>query len=148
LPIYPVKGYSVTFPVSGRNNAPAIGGVDEQNLIAYCPLGDRLRVTATAEFSGYGREHSPADFRYMLKQITSLFPDGADYSKPDYWAGLRPMTPEGTPILGRGRHDNLWYNTGLGHMGWTMSHGAARITADMIAGRGAAIPLDGMLVRN
>jgi D-amino-acid dehydrogenase len=148
LPIYPVKGYSVTFPVSGRNNAPAIGGVDEQNLIAYCPLGDRLRVTATAEFSGYGREHSPDDFRYMLKQITSLFPDGADYSKPDYWAGLRPMTPEGTPILGRGRHDNLWYNTGLGHMGWTMSHGAARITADMIAGRGAAIPLDGMLVRN
>jgi D-amino-acid dehydrogenase len=148
LPIYPVKGYSVTFPVSGRNNPPAIGGVDEENLIAYCPLGDRLRVTATAEFSGYGTEHSAEDFRHMLKQITSLFPDGADYSKPDYWAGLRPMTPEGTPILGRGRHDNLWYNTGLGHMGWTMSHGTARITADLIAGRGAAIPLDGMVVRN
>jgi D-amino-acid dehydrogenase len=106
LPIYPVKGYSVTFPVSGRNNPPAIGGVDEENLIAYCPLGDRLRVTATAEFSGYGREHSPQDFRFMVKQITALFPDGADYSKPDYWAGLRPMTPEGTPILGRGRHEN------------------------------------------
>jgi D-amino-acid dehydrogenase len=148
LPIYPVKGYSVTFPVSGRNNPPAIGGVDEENLIAYCPLGDRLRVTATAEFSGYGRDHSPGDFSFMLKQITALFPDGADYSKPDYWAGLRPMTPEGTPILGRGRHDNLWYNTGLGHMGWTMSHGAARITADLLAGRGAAIPLDGMMVRN
>lgn len=148
LPIYPVKGYSVTFPVSGRNNPPAIGGVDEENLIAYCPLGDRLRVTATAEFSGYGLDHSPADFSFMLKQITALFPDGADYSKPDYWAGLRPMTPEGTPILGRGRHDNLWYNTGLGHMGWTMSHGAARITADLLAGRGAAIPLDGMMVRN
>jgi D-amino-acid dehydrogenase len=148
LPIYPVKGYSVTFPVSGRNNPPAIGGVDEENLIAYCPLGDRLRVTATAEFSGYGLDHSPADFSYMLKQITTLFPDGADYSNPDYWAGLRPMTPEGTPILGRGRHDNLWYNTGLGHMGWTMSHGAARITADLLAGRGAAIPLDGMMVRN
>jgi D-amino-acid dehydrogenase len=147
LPIYPVKGYSVTFPVSGRNNPPAIGGVDEENLIAYCPLGDRLRVTATAEFSGYGREHSPDDFRHMLKQITTLFPDGADYSQPDYWAGLRPMTPEGTPILGRGRHDNLWYNTGLGHMGWTMSHATARITADLIAGRGAAIPLDGMTVR-
>lgn len=148
LPIYPVKGYSVTFPVSGRNNPPSIGGVDEENLIAYCPLGDRLRVTATAEFSGYGRQHSPKDFRYMMEQMTKLFPDGADYSKPDYWAGLRPMTPEGTPILGRGRHANLWYNTGLGHMGWTMSHGTARITADLIAGRGTAIPLDGMTVRN
>lgn len=148
LPIYPVKGYSVTFPVSGRNNPPSIGGVDEENLIAYCPLGDRLRVTATAEFSGYGRAHSPKDFRYMMEQMTKLFPDGADYSKPDYWAGLRPMTPEGTPILGRGRHANLWYNAGLGHMGWTMSHGTARITADLIAGRGAAIPLEGMTVRN
>jgi D-amino-acid dehydrogenase len=147
LPIYPVKGYSVTFPVSGRNNPPAIGGIDEENLIAWCPLGDRLRVTATAEFSGYGLDHSPADFSYMLKQIQAVFPDGADYEKPEYWAGLRPMTPEGTPILGRGRHDNLWYNTGLGHMGWTMSHAAARITADLIAGRGAAIPLDGMMVR-
>jgi D-amino-acid dehydrogenase len=148
LPIYPVKGYSVTFPVSGRNNPPSIGGVDEENLIAYCPLGDRLRVTATAEFSGYGRQHAPKDFRYMMEQMTTLFPDGADYSKPDYWAGLRPMTPEGTPILGRGRHANLWYNTGLGHMGWTMSHGTARLTADLIAGRGTAIPLDGMTVRN
>jgi D-amino-acid dehydrogenase len=148
LPIYPVKGYSVTFPVSGRNNPPQRGGVDEENLIAYCPLGDRLRVTATAEFSGYSRSHSPADFRYMMQRITELFPYGADYSQPDYWAGLRPMTPEGTPILGRGRHDNLWYNTGLGHMGWTMSHATARITADLMAGRGAAIPLDGMMVRN
>jgi D-amino-acid dehydrogenase len=148
LPIYPVKGYSVTFPVSGRNNPPQRGGVDEENLIAYCPLGDRLRVTATAEFSGYSRSHSPADFRYMMQRITELFPHGADYSQPDYWAGLRPMTPEGTPILGRGRHDNLWYNTGLGHMGWTMSHATARITADLMAGRGAAIPLDGMMVRS
>jgi D-amino-acid dehydrogenase len=148
LPIYPVKGYSVTFPVSGRNNPPSIGGVDEENLIAYCPLGDRLRVTATAEFSGYGRSHSPKDFRHMMEQMRKLFPDGADYAKPDYWAGLRPMTPEGTPILGRGRHANLWYNTGLGHMGWTMSHGTARITADLIAGRDTQTPLDGMTVRN
>lgn len=146
LPIYPVKGYSVTLPVAGRNNPPTIGGVDEENLVAYCPMGERLRVTATAEFSGYGRDHSPGDFRHMLDVIRRLFPDGADYSKPDYWAGLRPMTPEGTPIFGQGRHKNLWFNTGQGHMGWTMSHGAARITADLIAGRKAAIPLDGMLV--
>jgi D-amino-acid dehydrogenase len=144
LPIYPVKGYSVTFPVDEGDTPPAIGGVDEENLVAYCPLGKRLRVTATAEFSGYGREHTPNDFRHMLHVIRTLFPDGADYSRPDYWSGLRPMTPQGTPILGHGRHRNLWYNTGLGHMGWTMSHGTARITADLIAGRKPAIALDGM----
>jgi D-amino-acid dehydrogenase len=83
----------------------------------------------------------------MVKVIKDLFPDGADYSKIEYWAGLRPMTPEGTPILGQGRQKNLWYNTGQGHMGWTMSHAGARITADLIAGRKADIPLDGMTAR-
>jgi D-amino-acid dehydrogenase len=147
LPIYPVKGYSITVPTAGRNNVPRRGGVDEENLIAYCPMGERLRVTATAEFSGYGRSHSPENFRYMLAQTKRLFPDAADYREPEYWAGLRPMTPEGTPILGRGRHTNLWYNTGQGHMGWTMSHGAAQITADMIGGRRPELALDGMTVR-
>jgi D-amino-acid dehydrogenase len=146
LPIYPVKGYSVTLPVSADHKPPAIGGVDEESLVAYCPMGDRLRVTATAEFSGYGCDYRPRDFRHMMQVIRALFPDGADYERPDYWAGLRPMTPTGAPILGQGRHGNLWYNTGLGHMGWTMSHGAARITADLIAGRKPAIPLDGMTV--
>ncbi len=147
LPIYPVKGYSVTVPIAGRNNPPTIGGVDEENLVAYCPMGDHVRVTATAEFSGYSRTHTPKDFRHMLDVIKNLFPDGADYSKPDYWAGLRPMTPEGSPIFGRGRQKNFWYNTGLGHMGWTMSHGGARITADLIAGKEPAIDLDGMLLQ-
>ncbi len=148
LPIYPVKGYSVTLPVEERHMPPAIGGVDEENLVAYCPLGNRLRVTATAEFSGYGCEHTPNDFRHMLHVVRTLFPDGADYSRPDYWAGLRPMTPQGTPILGQARPRNLWFNTGLGHMGWTMSHGTARITADLIAGRKPGIALDGMTLAN
>ena len=144
LPIYPIKGYSVTVPVAGRNNAPRIGGVDEENLVAYAPMGDRLRITATADFAGYDKRHSPADFQTMLAAARDLFPDAADYSRPSYWAGLRPMTPEGTPIFGRGRQRNLFLNTGHGHMGWTMSCGSARITADLIAGRTPAIPLDGM----
>ncbi|MGE0004445.1 MAG: D-amino acid dehydrogenase [Parvibaculaceae bacterium] len=146
LPIYPVKGYSITAPVAGRNNPPAIGGVDEENLVAYAPYGERVRATATAEFSGYGRTHAPEDFRVMLAVMRELFPYGADWSASEYWAGLRPMTPEGTPILGQGRYKNLWFNTGQGHMGWTMSHGAARITADLIAGKKPEIPLDGMTV--
>jgi D-amino-acid dehydrogenase len=146
LPIYPVKGYSITVPIAGANNPPSIGGVDEENLVAYANYGDRLRATATAEFSGYGRNHQPTDFSHMVATMRQLFPSGADWSRIDYWAGLRPMTPEGTPILGRARFQNLWFNTGQGHMGWTMSHGAARITADLIAEKTPAIPLDGMIV--
>ncbi len=144
LPVYPIKGYSVTLPTTGRNGVPRMGGVDEDNLLAYCPMGDRLRVTATAEFAGFDTSHTPADFRVMLGKARELFPDGADYSQPTYWAGLRPMTPEGTPILGRAKHRNLWLNTGHGHMGWTMACGTARITADLIAGRDAAIDLAGL----
>ena len=149
LPIYPVKGYAITAPMTesmaGRNNSPAIGGVDEETLVAYAPYGDRVRVTATAEFSGYGRGHVPKDFTTMLATMKMLFPEGADWGQATYWAGLRPMTPEGTPILGGSKMQNLWFNTGQGHMGWTMSHGAARVTADLIAGKTPHIALDGMI---
>jgi D-amino-acid dehydrogenase len=144
LPIYPVKGYSITAPVAGKNNPPGIGGIDEENLIAYAPYGDRVRATATAEFSGYERTHRPEDFRAMLSVMRELFPNGANWEDSEYWAGLRPMTPEGTPILGQSRYRNLWFNTGQGHMGWTMSHGAARITADLVAGKKPQISLEGM----
>ncbi len=142
LPIYPVKGYAFTAPVAGRNNPPSIGGVDEETLVAYAPYGDRIRVTGTAEFTGYGTAHAAKDFVTMLATMKTLFPDGADWSKAEYWAGLRPMTPQGTPILGRSRYNNLWFNTGQGHMGWTMSHGAARLTADLIAGKPPALAVE------
>jgi D-amino-acid dehydrogenase len=144
LPIYPIKGYSVTLPIEGSNTIPRFGGVDEDNLTAYARFGDRLRVTATAEFAGFDKSHRPHDYKHMLASIRDLFPDAANYEKPDYWAGLRPMTPEGTPIFGRGAHRNLYYNTGHGHIGWTMSCGSARVTADLVAGRKAAIDLTGM----
>jgi D-amino-acid dehydrogenase len=144
LPIYPIKGYSVTLPLDGHNNAPTIGGVDEDNLVAYARFGDRIRATATAEFAGYDKSHKPADFTYMLGVMRKLFPDGANYEQPSYWAGLRPMTPEGTPIFGRGRFRNMTFNTGHGHMGWTMSAGSARLTADLIARRKPAIDITGM----
>lgn len=146
LPVYPIKGYSVTLPISARNNPPAVGGVDEDNLVAYARFGDRLRVTATAEFAGFDKSHRPEDFTHMLGAIRDLFPDGADYTRPTYWAGLRPMTPEGTPRFGRHRYTNMFYNAGHGHMGWTMAPGSARVAADLLKGERPAIPLDGMLV--
>ncbi len=148
LPIYPIKGYSVTLPVAGRNNPPKLGGVDEDNLVAYCPMGDRVRITATAEFAGYDTGHRPEDFRHMLASAKQLFPNAGDYSQPSYWAGLRPMTPRGIPIFGQGRHKNLYFNTGHGHMGWTMSCGSARITADLLGGQKPEIDLTGMTVQD
>ena len=148
MPVYPIKGYSVTMPIGGRNNAPSIGGVDEDNLVAYARFGDRLRVTATAEFAGFDKSHKPDDFRHMLGAIQDIFPNGADYSKPQYWAGLRPMTPEGTPIFGHGGHyTNMVFNVGHGHMGWTMSAGSARITADIVKRAKPDFDPTGMLIQ-
>ena len=145
--VYPVKGYSVTIPIDGANNPPTVGGIDEDNLFAYVRLGDRVRLTAVAEFAGYDTTHKPDDFAAMLKAASDLFPNAGDYRRPDYWACLRPMTPEGTPILGKGRHDNLIYNTGHGHMGWTMACGTARIISDLIAERKPDLPMDGLGLR-
>lgn len=144
LPIYPVKGYSLTVPVGNHPHPPTIGAVDEENLIAISRFGNRMRLTATAEISGYGTGHTPRDFDFMLSVARELYPEGGDYDQAEPWAGLRPMTPEGTPIFGRKKYENLYLNCGQGHMGWTMAHGSARITADLIAGKAPAIPLDGM----
>ncbi len=142
LPIYPIKGYSLTIPIGNHQAPPTIGSVDETNLVAISRFGDRVRVTATAEFAGYDTSHKPADFAFMKSVAQELYPDGADYHRAEMWAGLRPMTPDNLPVLGRKKHRNLWFNTGHGHIGWTMSHGTARITADLIGGRAPAIPID------
>lgn len=144
LPIYPVKGYSVTLPMRSGDQAPTLGGVDEHHLVAWARFGDRLRLTATAEFTGYDTGHAPRDFDDMLALARQLFPRGADYDRPSYWSCLRPMTPSGAPILGRTRHRNLFLNTGHGHMGWTMACGTARIVSDIICGRQPEHSLEGL----
>lgn len=144
IPVYPVKGYALTVPVGGHNGAPKVCGVDEKYLIAWSRLGDRLRVTAKADFAGYDRSHQPRDFAHMLATVRGLFPDGGDYERATQWAGLRPMTPKGTPILGATPVSNLYLNTGHGHIGWTMSLGSARIVADIVQGRQPAIAMNGL----
>lgn len=142
LPIYPIKGYSLTVPVGNHKAPPTIASIDENNLVAISRFGDRVRVTATAEFAGYDTSHKPTDFAFMKSVVQELYPDGGDYHRAEMWAGLRPMTPTNLPIFGRKRHRNLFYNTGHGHIGWTMSHGSARITADLIAGRAPALSIE------
>lgn len=147
LPVYPVKGYSVTLPIDESHEPPTLGGVEESQLVAWARFGQRLRLTATAEFCGYDTNHSPADFSHMLQTSKALFPNGADYQRPSYWAGLRPMTPEGTPLIGPTRHRNLFFNTGHGHMGWTMSCGTAKILVDLMSGRRPDIDITGMTLQ-
>jgi D-amino-acid dehydrogenase len=147
LPIYPAKGYSSTFPLKAGGLAPTISGVDEQWLVGWSRLGDRLRLTSTAEFAGYDWGWTPRDFNNIRTLARDLFPDAADYERGEYRACLRPMTPDGPPILGLGRHRNLFLNCGHGHMGWTMACGTARIVADLMTGRMPALDLDGLTVR-
>lgn len=135
LGIYPAKGYSSTFQVKADGLAPTVPGVDEQWLVGWSRQGDRLRLTSTAEFAGYDRTHTPRDFNNILRLARDLFPAAADWERGEFRACLRPMTPDGPPVLGRGRHQNLYFNAGHGHMGWTMAFGTARIVTDMIAGR-------------
>jgi len=144
LPIYPVKGYSATLRIVDRDRAPRFGGVDEENLLAYCPMGARVRVTATAEISDYSNTHKPADFREMLSKAKRLFDGAADFANPECWAGLRPMTPTGVPIIDRSPYANFWLNTGHGHMGWTMANGSAKLLADLVGQRNPEIDREGM----
>ncbi|MFP6731568.1 MAG: D-amino acid dehydrogenase [Alphaproteobacteria bacterium] len=146
-PIYPIKGYSMTYPVGDAEGAPTMGGIDEEALIAWSRLGDHVRFTATAEFSGYDTSFKPSDFIHMTRVARELFPESGDFDQATHWACLRPMTADGPPIMGRGRLDNLWLNTGQGHMGWTMACGSGRVVADLIQGRAPAIDIRRMEVR-
>ena len=146
LPIYPAKGYSSTFPLKSGGLAPVISGVDEQWLVGWSRLGDRLRLTSTAEFAGYDWGWTPRDFNNILRLARDLFPDAADYDRGQYRACLRPMTPDGPPILGLGRYRNLFFNCGHGHMGWTMACGTARIVTDLMTGRMPDLDIAGLAI--
>jgi D-amino-acid dehydrogenase len=147
LPIYPAKGYSSTYPLKTGGLAPTIPGVDERWLVGWSRLGDRLRLTSTAEFTGYDWSWSPRDFNNIRTLARDLFPDAADFARGEYRACLRPMTPDGPPILGLGRHRNLFLNCGHGHMGWTMACGTGRVVADLMTGRMPDLDLEGLTVR-
>lgn len=143
LHVYPAKGYSSTFPIKAGGQAPMIPGIDEQWLLSWSRLGDRMRLTSTAEFAGYDRSWTPRDFSNILRFTRDLFPEAAEWDRGEYRACLRPMTPDGLPILGYGAHRNLLFNVGHGHMGWTMACGTGRIVADVLSGRRPEIDLAG-----
>lgn len=143
LPVYPAKGYSATFPIRSEDHPPAHGGVDEATLVAWSNLGDRLRMSSTAEFAGYDRGHTERDFANIARLARELLPGAADYAAGEHRACLRPLTPGGPPLIGLGRYPNLLVNTGHGHSGWAMACGSGKLGADLLAGQPPEIDVRG-----
>ena len=135
VPIYPVKGYSITVPVIDPDAAPVSTVMDESYKVAITRLGDRIRVGGTAEVSGYSGELHSARRATLEHSLNDLFPRGGNSTGATFWSGLRPMTPDGPPLIGAIRYANLHLNTGHGTLGWTMACGSARLLADLLSGR-------------
>lgn len=138
-PIYPVKGYSITVPIVDESRAPVSTIMDETYKIAITRLGDRIRVGGMAEIAGFSNDLPPARRATLEHSVEDLFGGAGDQSKATFWSGLRPMTPDGTPIIGATRFKNLYVNSGHGTLGWTMACGSGRVLADLVSGKAPEI---------
>lgn len=141
VPIYPMKGYSITFPAG--EHTPTVSITDTSSKQVYTRLGDRMRVAGTAEFAGYNDSVRKVRIAPLLRGVENLFPH-ADLSAVEEWACLRPSTPDGPPMIGRTPLSNLFMNTGHGTLGWTQAAGSARLLADVVDNKPTEIPLTGL----
>ena len=139
LPVYPVKGYSLTLPITDSKASPVSTVMDETYKVAITRLGDRIRVGGTAELAGFSLKLRKPRRETLAHSVADLFPHGGDLARASFWTGLRPMTPDGTPVVGPTRYRNLHLNTGHGTLGWTMACGSGRLLADLVTGREPAI---------
>ncbi len=139
LPVYPVKGYSITVPIVDEARAPVSTVMDETHKIAITRLGDRIRVGGMAEIAGFDLSLNPKRRATLEHSVEDLFGGAGDQSRATFWTGLRPMTPDGTPVVGRTPVANLFLNTGHGTLGWTMAAGSGRVLADIVSGRATDI---------
>ncbi|GAA0509439.1 D-amino acid dehydrogenase [Pigmentiphaga sp. GD03639] len=145
LPVYPVKGYSLTVPLVDPSRAPQSTVLDETYKIAITRFDHRIRVGGMAELGGYDLRLDPRRRATLEHVVNDLFP-GGDLARATFWTGLRPMTPDSTPIVGATRYPNLYLNTGHGTLGWTMACGSGRLIADQLSGRRPEISLDGLAI--
>ncbi|WP_454826198.1 D-amino acid dehydrogenase [Paraburkholderia xenovorans] len=146
IPVYPLKGYSITAPIVNEASAPVSTVLDETYKIAITRFDDRIRVGGMAEIVGFDKSLREARRETLELCVNDLFPGGGDTSKATFWSGLRPMTPDGTPIVGRTPVANLFLNTGHGTLGWTMSCGSGQLLADVMSGKQPAIKADDLSV--
>jgi D-amino-acid dehydrogenase len=146
IPVYPIKGYSITVPIHDATYAPQSTVMDETYKVAITRLGDRIRVGGTAEIAGYDLTLRNARRATLEHSVTDLFPLGGDVARAEFWTGLRPMTPDGTPVMGPTPYRNLFLNTGHGTLGWTMACGAGRVLADLVSGKRPEIDTEGLFM--
>jgi D-amino-acid dehydrogenase len=146
IPVYPLKGYSITAPIVDEAAAPVSTVLDETYKIAITRFDNRIRVGGMAEIVGFDKSLRKARRATLELCVNDLFPGGGDTSKATFWTGLRPMTPDGTPIVGRTPVPNLFLNTGHGTLGWTMSCGSGQLLADVMSGKQPAIKADDLSV--
>jgi D-amino-acid dehydrogenase len=139
VPVYPLKGYSLTVPITDGAKAPVSTILDETYKIAITRFDDRIRVGGMAEIAGYSKALNPRRRETLELVVRDLFPQGGDIARASFWTGLRPMTPDSTPIVGATPLRNLFLNTGHGTLGWTMACGSASVIADLVSGRAPAI---------
>ena len=137
--IYPVKGYSVTIPITNPDAAPRVSLTDDEHKLVFSRLGERLRVAGTAEVTGYDDSLNDARCEAILRRATELFPQAGEFSSALRWAGLRPATPSNLPYIGRTRYRNLFLNSGHGTLGWTMACGSGQLLAVLVIGREPAL---------
>lgn len=146
IPVYPLKGYSLTIPVKEEDGAPVSTILDETYKIAITRFDQRIRVGGMAEIVGFNTDLLQPRRETLEMVVRDLFPRGGYVEDATFWTGLRPMTPDGTPIVGRTPMRNLWLNTGHGTLGWTMACGSGQLLSDLISGRKPAIPYDDLSV--
>lgn len=146
VPVYPVKGYSITVGITDENRAPQSTVMDETFKVAVTRLGDRIRVGGTAELAGYDLSLHGKRRATLAHVVNDLFPGAGDLSAATFWCGLRPMTPDGTPIIGSTRYSNLQLSLGHGTLGWTMAAGTGRVLADILSGRAPEIDMKGLSI--
>ncbi|MFN4064045.1 MAG: D-amino acid dehydrogenase [Parazoarcus communis] len=146
VPVYPVKGYSITVPITDPAMAPESTIMDETHKVAVTRLGDRIRIGGTAQLSGFDLNLDENRRKTLEFVVGDLFPQGGDLARAEFWTGLRPMTPDGTPIIGGTRYANLTLSTGHGTLGWTMAAGTGRVVADMLSGKTPEIRIDDLSV--
>ncbi|WP_427939253.1 D-amino acid dehydrogenase [Achromobacter marplatensis] len=144
LPVYPVKGYSLTIPLKDEAAAPVSTILDETYKIAVTRFDERIRVGGMAELSGFDLRLKDARRKTLELVVNDLFPDSGHVAQAEFWTGLRPMTPDSTPVVGPTRYGNLFLNTGHGTLGWTMACGSGKLVADQVMGQRPAIRTDGL----
>jgi len=144
IPVYPVKGYSLTVPIVDAAAAPVSTVLDETYKIAITRFDDRIRIGGMAELVGFDRS-LPRRRRETLEMVTNdLFPGSGALEQSTFWTGLRPMTPDSTPIVGHSGYGNVFINTGHGTLGWTMACGSGQLIADLVTGQRPAIRTEGL----